>query len=70
MIFTAEQLLPIADAVREHEADHVHLSHGSLPGGVQTLSADLYREDTAHWRVTVDVDEAGTVYTFGPTVPA
>lgn len=66
MIFTADQLLPLADLVREHEVTDIHLGKTSGGGVPPDLHADLYREDDQGWRITVTVTDDGLVTTYGP----
>lgn len=70
MIFTNEQLLPLADLIREHDVTDIHL--GKTSGGTEPpeLHADLYRDEDPSWRITVMVTDAGHVTTFGPGVAA
>lgn len=71
MILTAEQLLPLADLVREHEVTDIHV--GRVPQGLAEaghVHADLYRQDEQGWRVTAVISDVGHVTTFGPGVAA
>lgn len=71
MIFTPDQVLCLADLVREHEPTDIHLSaERGESSFYPDLHADLYRDEDSGWRVSTQITWGGHVTTYGPGVPA